>query len=282
MEHNDGDLSVERSAFNVDDDAFDLFMAALLIGRIADPDVELEEARATVDHLTDDVTRAIAREDEHAQITALLEVFFGKWGFKGDVIEYDAPDNSFIHCVLQRRRGLPIALAIVFCEVARRIGVDAYGISFPGHFLVGLNFSTEHGGRDLKVIDPFHGGRIRRAHDLKTHLKRLAGRDVPLTPEHLAPASPRTVLERLLNNLRASYARRTLIAPLVRVHSRLLILRRNHAGLHLERARARRMLLDYEGATADARLAAAHSQGDVNLMAKELLTLLDSDQGEFH
>lgn len=252
------DLRSEQSAFNVDDDRFDLFRAAVLIGRVEDPAVNVESVSRQVGDLAGRVRRRI--EESHdptwpAPLVALGAVMFDEEGFRGDEQSYDAPHNSFIHRVLERRRGLPITLSVLTCEVARRAGIEAYGIGFPGHFLVGVHAATPAGDRDLVVLDPFAGGKLRAAEDLREQLAKAAGRPVALGPEHLAPATPRAILERMLHNLRGSYARRRDPERLARVVSRLLILRPGHAGLLLERARARRVLLDDAGATVDAKRA---------------------------
>ncbi len=277
------DLHREEIAFNVDHEAFDLFHAAMLIGRVDGQEVDTNAVDEKINALAEDIARAMEKTtSDRDRVITLLRVFFGTHGFTGDTLEYDAPENSFIHRVIDRKKGLPITLSVLFCEVARRLGVDAYGISFPGHFLVGLHFETENALRDLRVIDPFHSGRLRDAKDLKAHLSRLAGRDVPLTPEHIAPASPRIVLERMLNNLRASYARRGSLESLCRVYSRLLLLRPWHAGLYLERARARRVLLDIKGAVADAKRAREESRGDVREAAEHLLLQMRRETSNVH
>src|SRR5688572_8029062 len=69
-------------------------------------------------------------------IAQLLQLLYGELGFHGDTDDYYDPRNSFLNEVLDRRAGIPITLALVLVEVARRVDLDAKGVGFPGHFLV--------------------------------------------------------------------------------------------------------------------------------------------------
>jgi regulator of sirC expression with transglutaminase-like and TPR domain len=109
--------------------------------------------------------------------------------------------------VLELRVGIPLTLAIVYCEVARRVGVAARGVGFPGHFVVRI----ERRGADQGplIIDPFFGGRTLTAEELQARLARVLGPDGPTDLEpHLGAATPRAILVRLLTNLKAIYLTR--------------------------------------------------------------------------
>jgi regulator of sirC expression with transglutaminase-like and TPR domain len=275
------DLRSEAAAFNVEDEAFDLFRAAILIGRIEEPDVNVERVSRLAGELAATVRARLAERNAWPEpLLALIDVLFHEQGFAGDRDDYDNPRNSFLHDVIETKRGLPIALSVLTVEIARRAGLDAFGIPFPGHFLVGVRHLRADGVPDLYVIDPFHKGRLRSPDDLKLHLSRLAGRSVALTAEHLAPADPAAILERMLNNLRTSFARRNDPERLARVLSRLLILRPGEGALLLERARARRVLLDDDGARMDAIAARAHEE--TVEQATELIALLDHEGQRLH
>lgn len=275
------DLSLERSAFNADDDDFDLFRAAALLGRIEEPELDVAP-------LSEGVERLAARVLDHipagaawpAPLGALVEVLFHEEGFVGDEEEYDAPHNSFLHRVVERRRGLPIALSVLTCEVARRAGIAAYGIGFPGHFLVGVQSSTEEEPIELVVIDPFHKGRPVGPKELERRLEEVARRPVELMPEHLSAAAPTAILTRMLTNLRGSYVRRQDNERLVRVLSRLLILKPDDIDALCDRALARRDLLDAEGAQEDARVALGMAPlgHPARERARKMLVVLEEDR----
>lgn len=273
------DLAEERAAFNADDDDFDLFRAAALLGRIEDPRLDVGPVLAEVEALAERVRDRVPEGAPWpAALGALVEVLFHREGFAGDDADYDAPQNSFLHRALERRRGLPITLSVLTCEVARRAGIDAYGIGFPGHFLVGVHRSPD-APTDLVVIDPFHKGQPLGPTELEDRLARLMGRPVELTPEHLEATPPAAILVRMLTNLRGSYARRKDNEHLVRVLSRLLLLKPAAAELLCERALARRELLDSDGARADAERALSVAGGSeaARERARRLLAVLDED-----
>jgi regulator of sirC expression with transglutaminase-like and TPR domain len=127
-------------------------------------------------------------------VERLNRFLFGEEGFAG-ASEYYDPRNSYLNEVLARRCGIPITLAIVYIAVARRAGVDARGISFPGHFLVRCP------GLDEQFVDAFHGRAI-TLDEIESRLANALGPGAALRPElHLRDASAREVLVRMLANL---------------------------------------------------------------------------------
>jgi regulator of sirC expression with transglutaminase-like and TPR domain len=131
---------------------------------------------------------------------------YGPLGFRGNEQDYYDPKNSLLPDVLDRRLGIPITLALVYCEIARRVGVRARGVSFPGHFLV----RVDPPGRDDApvAVDPFFGGRRLEKYDLQKLLERASPSQELVMAEHLAPASARTMLVRMLINLKWIHATR--------------------------------------------------------------------------
>src|SRR5215210_4133211 len=76
-----------------------------------------------------------ARKSEGA-VDVLNAYLFDEEGFTGNRDRYDDPSNSFLNEVIERRTGIPITLALVYMEVARRAGIHVEGVNFPGHFLM--------------------------------------------------------------------------------------------------------------------------------------------------
>jgi regulator of sirC expression with transglutaminase-like and TPR domain len=110
--------------------------------------------------------------------------------------------------VLDRRTGIPISLALVYIEIARRAGLRAEGINFPGHFLVRVldDLHTDDPGEGL-IIDPFHAGAILNEPDCRALLHRHMGDDAAFEPHLLARATRRQILVRMLLNLKRIYVR---------------------------------------------------------------------------
>jgi regulator of sirC expression with transglutaminase-like and TPR domain len=100
--------------------------------------------------------------------------------------------------VVDRRKGLPVALGILYMHAGRAQGWETVGLAFPGHFLIRLS-----DGPERLILDPFHGGRICTAAELRELLKATAGLDSELQTEHYASVSDCDVLLRLQNNLKA-------------------------------------------------------------------------------
>jgi regulator of sirC expression with transglutaminase-like and TPR domain len=129
---------------------------------------------------------------------ALNEIILLKHGYSGDELTYDDLQNANLIRVIDRRKGLPVVLGILYIHAARAQGWEIAGLGFPGHFLVRLDKGAER-----LILDPFHGGRVCAAAELRDLLKAMAGADSELTAEHYAPVPDRDVLLRLQNNLKA-------------------------------------------------------------------------------
>jgi regulator of sirC expression with transglutaminase-like and TPR domain len=121
-------------------------------------------------------------------------------GFQGCPDDYSRLESNLLPYVLERRRGLPIMLSTVWTEVARRAGIQAYGVGLPGHFVVGVGDPA--GVRVL--VDPYRGGHL-LPYDEARALVAAGGRD--LRPEHLRPHDPIDTIDRILTNVRVWAAR---------------------------------------------------------------------------
>ncbi|MCW2997738.1 MAG: hypothetical protein JWN65_1287 [Solirubrobacterales bacterium] len=152
--------------------------------------VDADAALATLDELGAELTEAVARipDDAAGQARACADLLGVVHGFTGDHEDYDHPDNSMLDVVLQRRRGLPILLSVVYVEVARRAGVPLAGVGLPGHFVAG-----HFGAATPLLLDPFNGG---------------ARIDADATPGLVRPWPATDIAMRMLNNLVAGHTRR--------------------------------------------------------------------------
>jgi len=146
-------------------------------------------------------------------------VLFVSHGFRGNRAEYYDPENSFLNRVIERKAGIPITLSVLYMEVAARIGLPTHGVGFPGHFMV----KARAGNNDL-IIDPFNSGEVKSEEDLRAMLQQMYGDEVTFREEYLAPVSKRQILQRMLTNLKAIYARQDDLPKLLAVFDRLLIL----------------------------------------------------------
>jgi regulator of sirC expression with transglutaminase-like and TPR domain len=173
--------------------------AALALASFDRPRVDLARYRDHLKLLARDVGRhSGAANGLGARARALNEIILLKYGYSGDELTYDDLQNANLMRVIDRRKGLPVVLGILYIHAARAQGWEMSGLAFPGHFLVRLS----QGGERL-IIDPFHGGRLCGAAELRELLHAMTGRDNQLLPEHYAPVSDREVLLRLQNNVKS-------------------------------------------------------------------------------
>jgi regulator of sirC expression with transglutaminase-like and TPR domain len=170
----------------------------LLIARDAYPTLRFEPYLAMLDRLSDVVVSRIAKSSTAEEVrAALAKTLFEDAGLQGNRAQYHDARNSYLNDVLDRKLGIPISLAVIVLAVARRSGIVAEGIGFPGHFLVRL------GGADGLLVDPFEDLAVLDADDLDRLAKRFVGARARVAPGHLEPQAPRAILIRMLNNLRA-------------------------------------------------------------------------------
>ena len=128
---------------------------------------------------------------------SLADVLARQSGYRGDDQTYDDLQNADLLCVIERRKGLPVALGILYIHLARSQNWTAYGLNFPGHFLVALEFYGER-----TIVDPFHEGVVRTPPELRELLKMVAGQDAELEQKMFLAVPDKGVLLRLQSNIR--------------------------------------------------------------------------------
>ena len=184
----------------------DLARAALVIARLEYPNLNpepsldrLQDLGGQAAHAAKQVAGAPARD----VLAAISHELFKKNHFSGNRTHYDDFRNSLLNVVLQRGLGIPISLALVYMEVARRANVDVQGVGFPGHFL--MRGPDEAPGARALILDPFDAGRELGELDCRALLAKSQGEDAEYSPDLLKPCTPRQMLARMLNNLKRTY-----------------------------------------------------------------------------
>ena len=208
-----------------EDDSLPLLEAAISIAQDDFPALDCQTVLAEIDALAARLKARIPHDAVPMQrLRWLNRFYFQELGFAGNVNDYYEPKNSYLHAVLQTRRGIPITLALLYAEIAGQVGLKAHGISFPGHFLVKLRMPQG----DV-VIDPFNGQSMsREALDaLLVPYRRKQGlasaSQLPLGL-FLQAAEPREVVARMLRNLKEIHRGSGDRARLLAVLDRLVIL----------------------------------------------------------
>lgn len=179
----------------------DLFLVGLMIARLDQPELDVAYYREQFDRLAEEASAALADEkpaDDREKVRLLAEFLFEESGFHGSRTEYYHPGNSYLNEVIEYREGLPITLAVVFQELARRLDIKGVeGIPLPGHFLVGHR--DKKAEPPLILIDVFEGGKIisrKEAEDIAWSITRTFPNDADFKA-----SPPRAMAVRLLRNL---------------------------------------------------------------------------------
>jgi regulator of sirC expression with transglutaminase-like and TPR domain len=236
--------SLERfaSLANASEAELPLFKTALLISAIQYPNLPngwWQEAEHRFEELLDETRHdwgGLAADSEAETLANYAAYFAGRLGFQGDRENYHQPDNSCLLKVMERRRGLPIALAVLFVEIGRRAGgLELFGVGAPGHFLAGGMAEGE-----MRFVDVFGGGgEAMRAEQAAWCVSMQSGRPPDGIYQFLRPATGRDTLLRMLNNLKAVYSQLGDAERLVRTLTWILVLRPDDA----EERRNRGLLL---------------------------------------
>lgn len=168
-----------------------LDQAALLVAAHAHPGLDVDGQLRRLDDL--------ASGCPEPTLDGLVRHLFGDLGYRGNEQEYYDPANSYLDTVIERRVGIPISLSILVISVGHRLDVPLAPVGMPGHFLV----------RDRVVdevfIDPFAGGLVLDRAGCEARFRQLHGTDAPFDDRYLEPIGPRSVVARVLSNLRAIF-----------------------------------------------------------------------------
>ncbi|MDP2205530.1 MAG: transglutaminase-like domain-containing protein [Alphaproteobacteria bacterium] len=193
-----------RYAGTLDDADIDMGETSLALGLLFLPGIRPERYR----HHLRKLAEALA--EDHAQrlkqgekdgaalrLACLRRVIHEQQGYAGDGENYDDLQNANMIRVIERRRGLPVALGLLYIIAGRKCGWQIDGLNFPGHFLLRLEMEGER-----LIADPFRAGVEMDAASLRVLLKSIAGQKAELSHQFYVPVSNRDMLLRLQNNLK--------------------------------------------------------------------------------
>ncbi|MBV8881104.1 MAG: tetratricopeptide repeat protein [Planctomycetaceae bacterium] len=187
----------------------DLLDGALQIARVEYPQLDVDLCRGRIEEFAGAARGKIGPAGRRA-VERFNAYFFDELGFHGNAENYYDPRNSYLNDVIERRTGIPITLAALYCEVARRAGLRAHGVGFPGHFLAKCILADG----DI-LVDCFNARTVSRD-DCQALLDSFSPGGGAVTDDMLEIASSRDILSRMLNNLRRIHAGRGDFARAVR------------------------------------------------------------------
>jgi regulator of sirC expression with transglutaminase-like and TPR domain len=178
------------------EDDIDLIHAALLIAKLDNDELDVEVYRREVERMVRAIAAGLPKDaDDPAKLAALNKYLFAERGFHGSRGDYYHRSNSYLNEVIDDREGLPITLSVLYLELARRIGLKVVGVGLPGHFVV--KHLPARG--EPQLIDVFEGGQALSREDAAKRVEAQTG--APLQEEHLAAATKKAIVVRMLHNL---------------------------------------------------------------------------------
>lgn len=184
------------------DDKIDLAKAALYIAQEEYPNLDPDEYLNALDTIAAEVAERLPEQRYPLRIIQTINKYlYDDLGFTGNTSDYYDPRNSFLNDVIDRRTGIPIALSLLYLEIARRLDFPMVGIGMPGHFLIRPEF--EQVGI---YVDAFNRGEILFEQDCLDRLIQIYQQPIKaIPPTFVEPVRPKRFLARMLTNLKMIY-----------------------------------------------------------------------------
>ena len=186
-------LVVQAWSSLMEQPAPDLERGAFLLALYRYPDLDIPAYRAQLDDLAEQVRPRVRELQGFERSETLTRFMFDEWGFLGDHQEYYDPDNSYINRVIDRRRGIPIGLSVVYLLLAKRLGLPIFGVNMPAHFVV--KYEDEE---NEIFLDLFNGG-VPFTKEAGVRSLRKVG--IPPHAQYFDAARPTDILLRMVRNL---------------------------------------------------------------------------------
>jgi len=177
-----------------------LLGGAVAVAMHALHDVDPGAVDRKLQKFADTIRSRVRGRQPQAVLAHMHQFLFEEERFSGNTDDYYNIANNFIPTVLESKRGLPIALSLLYKNIADRLGLRSHGVNLPGHFLVGVELDNS-----VMLVDPFAGGRVISSDEAHDRLRQIFGDEVEWSDEILRPASNRLWLTRMLQNLLNTY-----------------------------------------------------------------------------
>ncbi|BAZ38023.1 hypothetical protein NIES4101_39580 [Calothrix sp. NIES-4101] len=202
------------------DKYIDLAKAALFIAQEEYPHLDPEEYLNALDTMACELQERLPSDRYPMKVIRIINQYlYEDLGFTGNTDDYYDPRNSFLNDVIDRRTGIPITLAMVYLEIARRIDFPMLGIGMPGHFLIRPDVA------EMEIfVDAFHAGEVMFAQDCEERLSQIYQQPVALQPQYLPTVSKTQVLVRMLSNLKYIYLNQQELEKALAAVERILLL----------------------------------------------------------
>jgi regulator of sirC expression with transglutaminase-like and TPR domain len=202
------------------DENIDLARASLYYAQAEYPNLNISEYISILDIMAEEIDTRLPKQPYPLKVIKTINNYlFEELGYQGNGEDYYNASNSFLNDVIERKRGIPITLSVIYLEIAKRLNFSMVGIGMPGHFLIRPDFE------DCGIfIDPFNQGEILFKQDCQEKLSDLYQKPIKLESHFLAPASNRQILARMLTNLKFIYLRSQQLSKALAVIDGILML----------------------------------------------------------
>ena len=187
------------------DAALNLGQVAIYLAALEQPGVSLERYETHILKLSEEVAErhaalleAGAVDGAETRLAALKHILVDKYDYSGDDETYEDLQNASLIRVIDRRRGMPITLGVLYMQVGRNLGWEVHGLNVPGHFVCRIDYD-----RTRIIFDPFGKCDVLLAPDLRRLIKKSMGPHAELSATYYEPTDNRTTLIRLQNNIKS-------------------------------------------------------------------------------
>ena len=198
----------------------DLVVAALEIARDFQPDLDFAPTQKKLRKAISELTRPIALAgDEVSELNLLVQYLSENLNLHGHHESFDSADCSYLNCVLETGRVIPISLSLIYMAIANELGIPLVGVAAPSHFLTQLQ--TDRG---VMYVDAFRRGHIMDERECVQWLHELTELPVAEIRPTLKPTSDRKIIIRMLYNLKSVFGSEDQWSSAWKVQSRLALL----------------------------------------------------------
>ncbi len=201
------------------DEEINLAEAALQIAALEYPGLNIGSYLDLLNRWHETIRSEFGMAPAPEQVKGINDVLFARMHFSGNIENYYDPRNSFLNEVIDRKTGIPITLSVLYLELAWRLGLNAAGIGFPGHFLVRI-----HADGQSLFVDPFHSGRVMTVAGCREFWDDLSEGEVAFQESFLTTVTKHQILLRMLRNLKGIYLETKNYRKLIPVMDQLVIL----------------------------------------------------------
>jgi len=181
--------------FDSSNDIKSLIGSMIAVEMISNPEICVENVTRRIEWIAKRIENKVKTKNEQALLAHLTLELYGDEEIKPylklvAIENYNDPKSNHIGYVANGGIGFPSLLALVYVAVAKRLGINAYGMALPGWFYIGIK-----SGNKILYINPGDGMET-TTEEIKAKVKVNVG-EVLI---NLEPISNKYWITRILQN----------------------------------------------------------------------------------